>query len=111
MENACHQSGEHAGSGSREHCHPDVAAAEHQHDAHGASGTHGPVYGQISDIEDPVGQVDADRHDSPDKPLCGCARKCVDKIHNLHLKFLLIAKRNSERSVLSRCPLVILICN
>jgi len=52
-----------------------------QHDNEdGASRAEGAVHGQIRDVKDFVGQVDADGQDTPDQPLGQGARKLIQKI-------------------------------
>ena len=71
------QSGQHSGSGSRQHRDPDIMSAHQHHDADGASGTHGSIHGKIRDIQDTEGKINADRHNAPDKPLGGGSRQRV----------------------------------
>ena len=46
-----------------------VHAGKQAHDAHRAAGAKAAVYGQVGYIQNTVGQVHANGHDTPDKPL------------------------------------------
>ena len=67
------QTGDKAGGqtgqqGDEERC-PDVHAGEQAHNADRAAGAKGTVYGQVSHIQDAVGQVHTNGHDAPDEAL------------------------------------------
>ena len=67
------QAGDKAGKQTSQHryrqCCPDVHAGKQAHDAHRAAGAKAAVHGQVGYIQNTVGQVHANGHDTPDKPL------------------------------------------
>ena len=67
------QTGDKAGGqtgqqGDEERC-PDVHAGEQAHNADRAAGAKGTVHGQVSHIQDAVGQVHTNGHYAPDEAL------------------------------------------
>ena len=69
VEQAGDKAGSKAGQHSHQQCCPDVHAGKQAHDAHRAAGTEAAVHGQVGYIQNTVGQVHANGHDTPDKPL------------------------------------------
>ena len=69
MEEAGDQAGEHTCQEGTQHGDPDVAAVHHQHDADRAAGAEGAIHRQVRQVQDPVGDVQADGHNAPDQTL------------------------------------------
>ena len=103
VENAGRESGKHSDSGRSQHGRPDAEAGLHHHNTYSAAGTHCPVDGQIRDIQNSERQIDADRHDAPDKSLCSCSWQCIDQVHNIHSESPPDRQNGGRGSILSRC--------
>ena len=69
VEKPGHKPRQHTGGGGGDQRQPHGYAVEDQHDTDRTAGTQGTVHGQIGNVENPVGQIHADRHNAPDKPL------------------------------------------
>ena len=59
---------------------PDVLAGQQAHDAHCTAGAKGAVHGQIGHVQNTVGQVHANGHDTPDKALCTGTRQSARQV-------------------------------
>ena len=59
---------------------PDILAGQQAHDAHCAAGAKGTIHGQVSHIQNAVGQIHANGHDAPDKALCAGTRQSARQI-------------------------------
>ena len=57
---------------------PWIPPGTHQHDAHRAAGGKASVHRQVGHVQNTVGDVHADCHDSPDQTLRSSAWKCID---------------------------------
>ena len=69
VQQAGDKAGSKAGQHSHQQCCPDIHAGKQAHDAHCAAGAKAAVHGQVGYIQNTVGQVHANGHDTPDKPL------------------------------------------
>ena len=69
---ACHQS--------QQQGHPDIAARQQSHDADRAAGTERAVHRQVGHIQNAIGDVHADGHNTPDQALRAGSRQSAGQI-------------------------------
>ena len=84
MKDARRQSGNHADQKRRNHRNPYVASADNQHGSNRAAGCDAAVHRQICDVKNTEGDIDTNRHNSPDYALGHGAWKRVQQFGNLH---------------------------
>ena len=65
-----------------QHGDPQVGPASVQHHEYGGAGAEGAVHGQVGDVQNFIGDVDADGHDAPDQTLGYGTRQRVDEIQH-----------------------------
>lgn len=77
-----------AAQGGDEQRQPRICAAANQHDAGRAAQRQRAVHGQVGHVQNAVGDVYADGHQSPDEALGNGARQRVEKRGEQHVIFL-----------------------
>ena len=79
VEKAGDQAGHAAGQEGAEHGNPHAVAVYNHHNADHTAGAEGAVYGQVSQVKNPIGDVKTDGHNAPDQPLGHGTGQCVEK--------------------------------
>ena len=69
-------------------CDPHIGTIQHEHHTNRSAGCHGPIDSQIGKIQYFIGDINADRHDSPDQPLGNGSRHRVEKSIDINRSFL-----------------------
>ena len=69
VEQARHRAGQQAGQHGAQHGDPWAVAREQQHGTHRRAGAEGAVHGQVGNIQNFIGNVNADGHHAPDQAL------------------------------------------
>ena len=103
MEYARDKSGQHTRDERAQKRNPYAVTIEHHHDADRAAGTHRAVDGQVGHVQYLIGNVHADRHYAPDKPLRARAGQGVEKRHYVHLKVLQYSAANNTEVIANIC--------
>ena len=80
MEYAGNQASQHAGQERHQQGGPEAVAIDDQHGGYGTARGDGAVHRQVGNLQDAVGDVHANGHDTPDHALGGRAGQLIEQL-------------------------------